>query len=146
MTLTVTGDVEKRPYAGRPSVLTKTTRNAIVRGLLGGESSKQLEARLAVSQRSINRAAREAGLAFRTTSRTPPLTPRHRRLRMEFARFHLRNATDWTKVDSRRLEPCPLSYRSRRVVALPVLHGSFNDETLIRSSPCCRFACVPGAV
>ncbi|CAJ0941342.1 unnamed protein product [Ranitomeya imitator] len=100
------GTVANLPRCGRKRKMDKTFQRKIVR-MLDKEprlTSKQVQAALqsegtTVSTRTIRRHLNEKGLYGRRPRKTPLLTPRHKKARLEFAKTYLKKPkTFWKNV------------------------------------------------
>ena len=92
--------VGNRGNCGRPLALSPSKRAAIVKALLAGRTVPDMMAKHKVSDKTISSIAAEEGLKYLSCVRVPPLTDRHKLLRLRFARRHLRLHTNWRRVPS----------------------------------------------
>jgi transposase len=96
-----------KPVGGRPEKLSATTKREVTRLITSGKlptatsAAKHLqdEGIASVSAETVRRALKQAGLNAIKKKKKPKLTPRHKKLRLEFARQH----QDWTEEDWKRV-------------------------------------------
>lgn len=102
-----TGLITRRPGSGRKRVTTQRDDRFLVSRSLRNRTATAVSLRnqlqevrdVNVSEWTVRRRLRAAGLSCRRMATGPPLQPRHRNARLTFARNHLAwNAEDWSRV------------------------------------------------
>lgn len=99
-------DAEK-PLPGRPNSLSNVQERNIVRAVLSGRHDTAVDAQVYlakhqnthVSAQTVRNVLKKHGLKSAVKTKKPLLTPRHKRLRMEFANMY----KHWTKEDWQRV-------------------------------------------
>jgi len=129
------GDV-KTPKRTERKSFPKSQKGAVARALHAGIPTEDLTVRYSVSKRTVGRAARLGGARWLSCVREPPLTARHRHLRLAFARKH-------RKTNFRKVPPLPVVLGAPQDPWLPfsiifmmgVLQVVFSDETKVDLRP-----------